>query len=247
MNGREIFELLQRLGLTEYESKTLTSLIKLNEAKAPDVSREAQVPKTRVYDVLDKLVERDLIIEIQGRPKKYRVRETDRVFNELLNRKKSELKTLESETLELQQRLGREFKEEQAGEKVLKVKDRQDFVRILAQEIQKANNSVIAFTEETPKHSAMLKAINEARQRNVKVKVLHGLPEEELGELSRAGVEVKKAQHSIEAFIIDDKKLVLALSDLKKEKPEYHFTIWVEAPIIPMLKSHFDRNWGGKK
>ena len=86
MNGQEIFELLQRLGLTEYESKTLTSLIRLGEAKAPDISREAQVPKTRVYDVLDKLMERDLIIEIQGRPKKYRVRETDRIFNELVMR-----------------------------------------------------------------------------------------------------------------------------------------------------------------
>ncbi len=247
MNGQEIFELLQRLGLTEYESKTLTSLIRLGEAKAPDISREAQVPKTRVYDVLDKLMERDLIIEIQGRPKKYRVRETEKIFNELVNRKKSELKELESETIELQKRLGSEFKEERAGEKVMKVKDRQDFLRILAQEVQRANNSIIAFTEITSKNPTIIKAINEAKQRNVEVKVLHGLPEDELAELKKIGVEVKKSTHNIEAFIIDDKKLVLALSDLKKEKPEYNFTIWIESPMIPVFKSHFERHWHPKK
>jgi len=205
------------------------------------------VPKTRVYDVLDKLMERDLIIEIQGRPKNYRVRETDRIFNELVTRKQSELKQLETETIELQKRLGKDLKEEVAGEKVMKVKDKQDFVRILAQEVQRANSSVIAFTEVTPKHSALVKAISEAKQRNVDVKVLHGLPVEELNELSKLGVEIRSSDHNLEAFIIDNKKLVLALSDLKKDKPEYHFTIWIESPMIPMLKNHFDRHWGENK
>ena len=65
-----IHELLKQLGLTEYESKTLNTLFQLKEEKAPEISRDAQVPKTRVYDVLDGLVKKGLVIEIQGRPKK---------------------------------------------------------------------------------------------------------------------------------------------------------------------------------
>ena len=72
MNGSATYNLLEKLGLTEYEAKTLNTLFTLRESQAPTISRTAQVPKTRVYDVLEKLIAKDLIIEIKGRPKLYR-------------------------------------------------------------------------------------------------------------------------------------------------------------------------------
>ena len=48
----------------------------------------------------------------------------------------------------------------------------------------------------------------------------------------------------LEAYIIDDKKLVIALSDLKSDSEEYSFAIWHNSPIIEPLKQHFERNWG---
>jgi len=246
MDAREMQDILSRLGLTEYESKTLTSLLRLNEAKAPDISREAQVPKTRVYDVLDKLVEKDLIIEIQGRPKRYRARASEKVFNELLTSKKQEIKHLEKETTEMQSRMTPGITEDEFGEKVLKVKETQDFVRILAQEISKAKDSVHAFTEIAPKHVVLRNAIAQAKQNKVDVKLLHALDESEVVKLRDSGVELKKADHGIEAFIIDKKKLVIALSDFKKDQPEYHFTIWHNSPIIEPLTNHFRQLWAAK-
>jgi len=243
MNLRELQDILSRLGLTEYESKTLTSLLKLNEAKAPDISREAQVPKTRVYDVLDKLVEKDLVIEIQGRPKRYRARETDKVFNELLNAKRLEIKGLEKETVKMQASFVSGTSKEESGEKVLKVKERQDFVRILAQEISKAKESVLAFTELTPKHSVLRNAIATAKSNNVEVKMLHRMEDAELAKVKELGIGLKKSLHGMEAFIIDGKKLVLALSDFKKTQPEYYFAIWNDSPIIEPLNNHFTKLW----
>ena len=97
MNGSEVTTLLENLGLTEYEAKTLASLFRLKETEAPEISRSAQVPKTRVYDVLDRLVKRGLIIEIYGRPKKYRVIDAEDVFKGLLNSKKMKLWILKKE------------------------------------------------------------------------------------------------------------------------------------------------------
>jgi len=54
MQEYDVNVFLERLGLTEYEAKTLSALFRLKEAEAPEVSRSAQVPKTRVYDVLDR-------------------------------------------------------------------------------------------------------------------------------------------------------------------------------------------------
>ena len=85
MSEADVNSLFLELGLTEYESKTLSTILKLKDAEAPDISRLAQVPKTRVYDVLDKLIRRGLIIEISGRPKKYRGIDPSESVNLLLN------------------------------------------------------------------------------------------------------------------------------------------------------------------
>src|SRR3989344_3070067 len=90
----EVNLFLEKLGLTEYEAKTLSSLFELKEAEAPQISRNAQVPKTRVYDVLDRLTKRSLIIEVSGRPKKYRVVEPQKVFDRLIEDKKKEIESL---------------------------------------------------------------------------------------------------------------------------------------------------------
>ncbi|MCX6798723.1 MAG: hypothetical protein NTW59_01335 [Candidatus Diapherotrites archaeon] len=160
MNSADVNEILQRLGLTEYESKTLSTLFKLGEAEAPAVSRLAQVPKTRVYDVLDKLVERDLVIEIRGRPKKYRSVEAKKALESLINSKQEELQELQGKVGEVQESISAlTGAKEIAGETVIKVKDKRDFERILAQEIAKAKESLIGFSEVTDKEHALREAI----------------------------------------------------------------------------------------
>ena len=243
MNQNKVQELLEKLGLTEYESKTLTSLFSLREAKAPDISMQAQVPKTRVYDVLTKLVEKDLIIEIQGRPKKYRVVEPEKVFSKLVENRKTELTTLEKETKNTQKLMVNPELSQDEEEKVMKVKDRQDFVKVLIQELKEANHSIYGFSETIMKHNALKRALQDAKKNNIDVKMLIHSGMEYEKELEMLGIPKKTHQHGMEAYIIDNKKLVLALSDLKKDKTEYHFTIWQNQPVINVFKSHFDNAW----
>ncbi|MFH0715050.1 MAG: helix-turn-helix domain-containing protein, partial [Candidatus Diapherotrites archaeon] len=155
----EISQFLADLGLTEYEAKTLSTLFKLKETEAPEISRVAQVPKTRVYDVLDRLTKKGLVIEIFGRPKKYRVVEPKEALDVLVKRKKEEVKALEEKSSELKALAeGFEDVEEEEGEKVMKVKDKQDFNRILAQEIGNAKDSVVAFSKMDEGNDALKEA-----------------------------------------------------------------------------------------
>ncbi len=239
----DIHELLKKLDLTEYESKTLNTLFQLKEEKAPEISRDAQVPKTRVYDVLDGLVAKGLVIEIQGRPKKYRIVEPSKALTILMENKKEEMKKLQQHVEDLKEQVSSTIDLDDEEEKVLKVKDQNDFMRILEQELRNAKNSVITFTEKTVKHNALKRALQEAKQRNVHVKMLHSNKDDDLSHYEKHGVEIKHVEHGLEAFIIDDKKLVLALSDLKKEKPEYHFTIWNKSPMVPALAHYFEKHW----
>ncbi len=243
MNDASLNELLESLGLTEYESKTLSTLFKLEEAEAPVISRLSQVPKTRVYDVLDKLVKRSLVIEIRGRPKKYRVLDARKVLDSLLEDKKTEVKVIEEKAKEFADSLTalEKSKGTASGETVMKVKDARDFERILSQEIEKAQNSILAFAEITDKHNVLREAIEKARQKNIAVRMLNAFPNVAV---KKSVKELRHMEHGLNAFIIDGKKVVMALSDFKKDMSEYHFTIWYEnKPVANALKHYFDKLW----
>ena len=245
MNGSGTYTLLEKLGLTEYEAKTLNTLFSLKEAEAPEISRTAQVPKTRVYDVLERLIEKKLIIEIKGRPKLYRTIEPKKAIDVLMIAKKDQLKEIENEATVVKDDFAN-FEEcgTESGEKVMKVKDKQDFERILGQELGKACKSIQGLTEINDEHDIIHEALRRAKDKNISIKLLNSFPCKKLKEFA----DVRHMNHGLNAFIIDNKKIVMAISDLKKEKPEYHFTIMNDhAPMATALSSFFDKNWKDAK
>ena len=244
MTESTLYGLLEKLGLTEYESKTLNSLFELREAKAPEISRNAQVPKTRVYDVLDGLVKKGLIIEIQGRPKRYRIIEAKKTLQKLVEEKKKEIEGLQSEIEAIREEnlLGKKGLEIE-GEKVMKVKDKEDFIRILTQELEEAKEHIIGFTELDKEHGPLSKAIEKIKSDTVKVKMIHHKAHDKIKEYAKHSVENKVFDHGLNAFVVDNKKVILALSDLKQERPEYYFTIWNHKPMANLLSNHFDSCW----
>ena len=240
MNSKELNTLLEKIGLTEYESKTLGTLFRMGEAEAPAISRLAQVPKTRVYDVLDKLVEKNLVIEIRGRPKRYRGIEAKKAFDSLLQKRKDELKNLEERVAGVETLIASAAGKEEQGETVMKVKDRHDFERILAQEIAKAKTSIVGFSELTDKEPIIREAIESAGQKRIGIKLINAFQNNWL----QKAANTKQLEHGLNAYILDNKKVVLALSDFKQDKPEYHFTIFNgHKPMVNTLQHYFDKCW----
>jgi len=250
LTEHSVNSLLEKLGLTEYEAKTLSVLFTLKEAEAPEISRKAQVPKTRVYDVLDRLTKKNLVIEIHGRPKKYMVIDPEKVFGTLINEKKSELQILEEEANSLKETITAEHGNGKY-EKVMKVKDKSDFMKILGQEIDTAEKSVIAFTGIGKEHTLLKEPMRNAKQRDVEIKLISKIVdanEKVVKEYSKAGVNFRDFDHAMNAFVIDNKKVILALSDFADEKPEYHFTIWPNNPdMANAITKYFDHSWSQGK
>lgn len=240
MNNKELNALLEKIGLTEYESKTLGTLFKMGETEAPAISRMAQVPKTRVYDVLDKLVEKNLVIEIRGRPKRYRGIEAKKAFDSLLQKRKDELQNLEKRVANVEILIASTAGKEEQGETVMKVKDRHDFERILAQEIAKAKTSIVGFSELTDKEHIVKEAIEAAGQKKIGIKLINAFQNNWL----KKAANTKQLEHGLNAYIIDNKNVVLALSDFKQDKPEYHFTIFNgHKPMVNALQHYFEKCW----
>ncbi len=71
-NHDQAVELLQQLGLKEYEAKCLVALSKLPKATAKEISETFEVPRTRVYDAI-RVLETKGLVEIQhSNPQQFR-------------------------------------------------------------------------------------------------------------------------------------------------------------------------------
>ena len=80
---RDAVEALVELGLTEYEAKCFVALNRVPKAKAKEISQLSEVPRSRVYDVLDLLHKRGLVDIQQSDPREYRAVAKDEAFDKL--------------------------------------------------------------------------------------------------------------------------------------------------------------------
>jgi len=62
---------LEKIGLTSYEIKTFSSLLKTGELTASDLSQKSGVPYSKIYEVLGTLEEKSWIGSDDSRPTKY--------------------------------------------------------------------------------------------------------------------------------------------------------------------------------
>ncbi len=74
MISEKLLGTLKGMGLTEYEARAYTILASAGPSTAGDVSALANVPYSRVYDILSKLARRGWVEVQPGRPARYRAR-----------------------------------------------------------------------------------------------------------------------------------------------------------------------------
>ena len=77
--------IVEYIGLSEYESKVHLSLINLGTAAARKLSLNCDVPRTKVYGTLKKLIDYDLVVEIPGHLKQFAPANPGESFNTILN------------------------------------------------------------------------------------------------------------------------------------------------------------------
>ena len=92
---------VQRLGLSEYQTRAYLALVKMGPAKASELSFFAQVPRTKTYGVVRELERKGLIHVIPGKPELYSAVSPDETLVPLLLNLQSKLKDSEATVHEL--------------------------------------------------------------------------------------------------------------------------------------------------
>ena len=72
---------LKGIGLTMYEAQAYVALTSLISSTAAEIAEESNIPRSKIYDVLKKLVEKNFIEVEDGRPLTYNVKSPVDVLN----------------------------------------------------------------------------------------------------------------------------------------------------------------------
>ena len=106
-NQEQSIELLQQLGLKEYEAKSFVALSRLTEGTAKEISDISDVPRTRVYDSIRVLEGKGLVEIHHSNPKQFRAVSVDEAVDILeseylgrIERLKANLEELEPAGME---------------------------------------------------------------------------------------------------------------------------------------------------
>ncbi|MCC7551361.1 MAG: TrmB family transcriptional regulator [Methanobacterium sp.] len=95
--SRESMEALRLMGLTDYETQAYVALTSLISANATDISLAANVPRSKVYQVLKNLVEKGFVELSRGKPLIFTVIPPHEVFQRSRNHIRNTMEQAEAE------------------------------------------------------------------------------------------------------------------------------------------------------
>lgn len=159
----EAVESLMELGLTEYEARCFVALTQLSEGTAKEVSRIADVPQSRVYDVADRLHRMGVVDVQESDPRRYRVLPVARAMDRLQQEYTEALETAADQLEDLESRSAQ-------SRGVWEMAERRDVVDRLLAHLEGAKEEVfLVVADEGLLDGALLDALGDAADRGVTV------------------------------------------------------------------------------
>lgn len=99
--SNSIQEILQKLGLTQNESKVYLYLDKNGSKKAKEIAENQKIPRTQTYHLLTALQNKGIVVLISGRITKFDVIKLEKVLDIIINNKLKRIEELQSMRSEL--------------------------------------------------------------------------------------------------------------------------------------------------
>lgn len=248
----DIENILRKLNFSEYEIKIYLSLNKLEQATANEISGNSSVPKNKVYEIIEHMIKKGLIMELPTKPKKYKISSLDKL-KEIINSKKENLVKLEKDTNKLVDKLKILNWGSKDKEPIWIIKSQKNIVDKIAFEMNQVEKYTLSVFRNNVSTGTNLRNTKEAIKRGVKICMIGAVTEKNFSEIKRwvkLGVDFKVydenilGNHGTRFTVFDDKKCRITIGKPEVKTSENYITIWSESESLTrLMKNLFYSMW----
>ncbi len=250
---------LQQLGLNAYEARSYLVLLGHSRFKALELAPRAHVPRQKIYEVLDSLVEKGFARVIQDRTKLFSAVEPNLAIPAYLARKRQlaeqELTDKARSATNLMEDLSGLYSEGKGGRGTL------DFLRIVAEPAQTASEYQRMLSEVKAEYMEFSRPpyavdpldemlVKQACSRGVSCRLLiesgtlDDHHRQRLVEYAASGVEVRQASSlPLKLALFDHGNGLIALLDPVISKPTWTSLVFDHAGLGEAMKHLFEDRW----
>lgn len=249
---------LQDIGLNAYESRAFLVLIGHSSFKALEVAGRANIPRQKIYEVLDSLVEKGFVRVVQGKAKQFSAVEPKLALEGYLNRKKNSFEREWRERNRLAGMLSEDletvFSSGNQGTGPL------NFLRIVADTNQIAEEFRRMLTESEAEylefarppygvHPGREPAVRELAARGVECRLLfqgaEGDDQSGLRALTEAGAAVKVSPSlPMKLALFDTRRGMISLDDPVVGHSQITALVFDHSSMASAMRSLFEEFWG---
>lgn len=254
---------LQQLGLNAYESRSYLVLLGHPKFKALELAARARVPRQKIYEVLDSLVEKGFAQVVQEKTKLFSAVEPNLAIPSYLSRRRQlmehELTDQGRVAAGLMDDLKGLYSEGQGGRGTL------DYLRIVTEPAQTAAEYRRMLSEVQSEYLEFSrppyavdpldeKLVKQARESGVECRLLlesASLDDghrQRLGDYSASGVEVRQVSSlPMKLALFDSRRGMIALLDPVITRPTWTALVFDHEGMGEAMKGLFEEYWGRGK
>jgi len=257
MEKEEILKTLQYFGLSEYESKVYIALVSLGPAKAGAISREADIPQSKIYDILDGLVGKQLVEVFEGRPKEFKAIAPETILKNFVKEKEEEFKSIRERAFTISTLLKPAIDEEdiiegvwvQKGEKWAEVLNR------LSEMLERCEKYAYDITRDFSYSTRLRETIRGCIRRKVQLKVI-GIGQIDENNYSRAKwyfsnkipIRIIETNVHPRILVVDGREVSIRLDHSPLQKKFTFHSIWSQDPsLVKVFDTYMKNLWQSAK
>ncbi len=237
--------ILQGLGLTDYEIKAYVSLLSNSGVQASEVSKDSEVPVSKIYEVLSNLEKKGWVESQNSRPTKYFPKSPATALQALKMRMEAELKSNEDHLLAELMPLY-EQKEIQERPDIWIIRGDYNIIAKISESIDRCKNELLVVIPSALNSvvELIIPALTDVKSTGVRVMILmSGEISEKTVSKIRSLAELRFKENMFGGgVIIDAREVVLLLGRSSEERDD--LAIWSDhAGLASFAKSYFDFLW----
>lgn len=239
------------LDFSEYEAKTLSSLIKLKLGNPKQISLDSGVPQNKLYAILRRFEKLGILALLPNEPKQYQLINIKTFINNKIKEKQGKLKQLENNSKKIDLI---ENKGEQAVFSL--IKGQKTIMNKLAETNKNVKKEILGVQRNWKIWGEGLREMKQAVKRGVDVKFIGIVNDENINKVKEwvnVGCKIKVynkkfGDYPLRFSIFDGKYARITIGKPEIQDPKDYITIWTDSKaLIRLLKNQFLEMWKNSK